>query len=62
MTTRKAKSKQVPPARARYEASHPTVTVRISRGLQQELEELKITSGLYGGHPKGWLGQAQAGR
>ena len=45
MTTRK-KVKRVPPARIRYETANPTVSVRISQELKEELDELKITSGL----------------
>ena len=46
MTTRKRKPKRVPPARVRYEAANPTVSVRISREFHEELEELKENSGL----------------
>ena len=45
----KARSKtkrHVPPSRLRYEASHPTVTVRVSRELHDELRELQKTAGL----------------
>ena len=46
MTPRKGKRRHLPPSRQRYEASHPTVSVRIPRELREELEELKQTAGL----------------
>ena len=46
MTTRKRKAKGVPPSRLRYQAANPTVSVRISQELKQELEDLKITTGM----------------
>ena len=46
MTTKNRKSKQVPPSRLRYETANPTISIRVSQELKEELEELKITSGL----------------
>ena len=46
MTTKKRKAKPVPPSRTRYETANPTVSVRISQGLREDLEELKEISGL----------------
>jgi len=46
MTTKNRKSKQVPPSRLRYESNIPTISIRVSQELKEELEELKITSGL----------------
>lgn len=46
MTTKKRKAKPVPPSRTRYETANPTVSVRISQELREELEELKEISGL----------------
>ena len=46
MTTKKRKTKPVPPSRVKYEAANPTVSVRISREFHQELEELQEMSGL----------------
>ena len=46
MTTKKRRAKPVPPSRLRYQATHPTVSVRVSREFHQELEELKDMSGL----------------
>ena len=39
------KSKRVPPSRFRYEKSNPTISVRVSQEIKEELEELKITTG-----------------
>lgn len=36
----------LPPSRAKYEASHPTVSVRVSRDLYDELKAVAATSGL----------------
>ena len=41
MTTKNRKTKRLPPSRLRYEAANPTVSVRISRELHKELENLK---------------------
>ena len=41
--TRKGKRK--PPSRVRYEAAHPTVSVRVSRALRNKLEEIKALTG-----------------
>ena len=46
MTIKNRKSKQSPPSRLRYEAANPTVSVRISQELKEELEDLKESSGL----------------
>ena len=46
MATKKGKQKRVPPSRVRYEATHPTISVRISQEFRQELEELREMSGL----------------
>ena len=45
MTTKNKKSKRVPPSRFRYEKSNPTISVRVSQEIKEELEELKITTG-----------------
>lgn len=42
MTTKKGKTQQIPPSRARYEEANPTVSIRVSRELKGELDELKI--------------------
>ena len=44
--TKNKKSKKSPPSRLRYEAANPTVSVRVSQEIKEELEELKITTGL----------------
>ncbi len=46
MTTRKRKPNRVPPARVRYEATHPTVSIRVGQELKEELDELKQMPGL----------------
>ncbi len=46
MTTKNKKTKPVPPSRTRYETANPTISIRVSQELKEELEELKITSGL----------------
>ena len=46
MTTKNKKTKPVPPSRLRYESNNPTISIRVSQELKEELEELKITSGL----------------
>ena len=46
MVTKKRQKNRVPPSRVRYEAANPTVSVRISQELKQELEDLKITTGM----------------
>ena len=38
--------RSVPPSRVRYEEANPAVTVRISRGLRDELARLKEEHGL----------------
>ncbi len=45
MTTKNRKSKRVPPSRLRYESNNPAVSVRVSREIKEEFEELKITTG-----------------
>ena len=42
--TRKG-NKRKPPSRVRYEAAHPTVSVRVSRALRDKLEEIKALTG-----------------
>ena len=46
MTTKHRRRKPVPPSRTRYEARNPTVSVRISQEFKEQLDELKLTSGL----------------
>ena len=46
MTIKNRKSKKVPPSRVRYETANPTISIRVSQELKEELEELKIASGL----------------
>jgi len=46
MTTKSKKPKPVPPSRIRYTEANPTVSVRISQGFKEELDELKEMSGL----------------
>ncbi len=46
MITKNKKSKQAPPSRVRYEAANPTVSIRISQELKEELSEMKEMSGL----------------
>ena len=41
-----SRKKRKPPARARYEASHPVASARISRELHDQLRQLKHASGL----------------
>ena len=38
--------RRVPPSRLKYEAAHPTVTVRVDRAMHEELARLKETTGL----------------
>ena len=45
MTTKNKKSKRVPPSRFRYEKSNPTISVRVSQEIKEQLQELKITTG-----------------
>ena len=45
MVTKKRQGK-IAPSRARYEAANPTVSIRVSQDLKEELEELKIMSGV----------------
>ena len=40
-----AKKRHAPPSRLRYEESHPTVSVRVSRELYDDLGELRAKSG-----------------
>ena len=40
-----AKRKHVPPAKQRYDESHPIVSVRVDLDLKKKLEELKEKSG-----------------
>ena len=46
MATGRSKKRRTPPSRLRYEASHPTVTVRVTRELYDELADLKAAAGL----------------
>jgi len=46
MTTKNKKSKRVPPSRLRYESNNPAVSVRVSRELKDELDEIRATSGM----------------
>ena len=46
MTTKNRKSKRTPPSRLKYEAANPAVSVRISRALKVELDEIRATSGM----------------
>ena len=46
MTTKKRIAKPVPPSRTRYEAANPTVSIRISQELKEELDEIRGTSGM----------------
>ena len=46
MVQRRAGKRKVPPSRLRYEANHPTVTVRVDQALYDELKRLKDSSGL----------------
>ena len=39
------RKRHVPPSRERYEKSHPTVTVRVTAELYEELQELRTTAG-----------------
>lgn len=45
MVTRRQKQRHVPPSRLRYEAAHPTVTLRLDRKLYEELKALKLKGG-----------------
>ena len=45
MTTKSKKTKPVPPSRLRYESNNPTISIRVSQELREELEELKIATG-----------------
>ena len=46
MATKKRESKSVPPSRVRYEERNPVVSLRISREFHEELEDLRITTGM----------------
>lgn len=46
MVRRQAGKRKVPPSRLRYEARHPTVTVRVDQAGYDELKRLKDSSGL----------------
>lgn len=46
MATAKGKRKRVPPSRARYEATHKTVSARLDPELQHRLDLLKQESGM----------------
>jgi hypothetical protein len=46
MTTAKGRRRHVPPSRARYEATHKTVSARLDPELQHELDLLKSKSGM----------------
>ncbi len=46
MTTKNRKSKQAPPSRLRYESNNPTVSARVSQEIKEELDELRLMSGL----------------
>lgn len=39
------RKRNVPPSRERYERTHPTVTIRVSSELYEELQELRTTAG-----------------
>ena len=41
-----SKRRHVPPSRLKYEASHPTISIRVDRELYDELKALKDTTGL----------------
>lgn len=41
----KGKVKKIPPSRQRYEASHPTVTARVSKDTYDKLNEIRTTQG-----------------
>ena len=41
MASGRSKKRRTPPSRLRYEASHPTVTVRVSRELYDQLQTLR---------------------
>jgi predicted DNA-binding protein len=46
VATRKGKGKHVPPSRLRYEPKNPTVSLRISQEMRNELQYLKATVGM----------------
>ena len=46
MVVKGRKQRSVPPSRARYEKSHPTVTIRVDLELYNELKALKETAGM----------------
>ena len=61
MVVKGKKQRSVPPSRARYEKSHPTVTIRVDLGLYNELKGLKETAGMsLADILKVGLGKAQA--
>jgi len=39
------KKKRQPPAKIKYDKTHPIVSVRVDQELKQHLDEIKITSG-----------------
>jgi hypothetical protein len=40
-----SKKSQKPPSRAKYDESHPTVSMRVTREMYEELETLRLVSG-----------------
>ena len=46
MATARVIHQSIPPSRKRYEAAHPTVSVRVDRALLDALKRLKETAGL----------------
>jgi hypothetical protein len=46
MAARNGKRRRVPPSRLRYEAKNPTVSLRISEEMRNELQFVKETTGM----------------
>ncbi len=46
MATKNKKPKHVPPSRVRYEEANPTVSVRVSQEIKEQLDELRLMSDL----------------
>ena len=40
-----AKNKQPPPAKIKYDKSHPIISIRVSQDLKKQLDEIKEMSG-----------------
>ena len=40
-----AKKKHQPPAKLKYDKSHPTISIRVSQDLKKQLDEIKEMSG-----------------